>query len=262
MYYAPGASHAPLQAPKAWVDRFKGQFDMGWDRYRELVLERQKKLGVVPRDTKLTPRPAQIPAWDSLSAEQKKVAARLMEVYAGFTAQSDHELGRVIDAIAQTGQLDNTLIFYIAGDNGASMEGGLHGTSNLMAQINGLPESTAEMLAKLDEMGGPGTTPHYPVGWAWAGNTPFQWGKRIGSHLGGTRDPMVVSYGRDTSRTREEFDISLRMLTDIAPTIPGGCGLAGAGRSKWSEATEGGWDEHVVDVCVGGCGGEEDDAVL
>ena len=130
IYYAPGASHAPLQAPKAWIDKFKGQFDMGWDRYREIVLEHQKKLGVVPPDAKLTPRPASIPAWDSLTPGQQKVAARLMEVYAGFTAQSDYELGRVIDAIADTGQLDNTLIIYIAGDNGASMEGGLYGTCN------------------------------------------------------------------------------------------------------------------------------------
>jgi arylsulfatase len=218
VYYAPGASHAPLQAPKAWIDKFKGQFDMGWDRYREMVLERQKKLGVVPPDTRLTPRPAQIPAWDSLSADQKKVAARLMEVYAGFTAQNDHELGRVIDAIAATGQLDNTLIVYIAGDNGASLEGGLNGTANAMAQVNGVESTTADMLAKLDELGGPHTTPHYPVGWAWAGNAPFQWGKRIGSHLGGTRDPMVVYWPmriKDAGGVRDQFED----VTDVAPTI-------------------------------------------
>jgi len=218
VYYAPGASHAPLQAPKAWIDRFKGQFDMGWDRYRELVLERQKKLGVVPADTKLTPRPAQIPAWDSLSADQKKVAARLMEVYAGFTAQSDHELGRVVDAIAATGQLDNTLIVYIAGDNGASLEGGLNGTANAMSQVNGVDGGTANALSKLDELGGPHTTPHYPVGWAWAGNAPFQWGKRIGSHLGGTRDPLVVSWPariKDAGGVRDQFED----VTDVVPTI-------------------------------------------
>lgn len=218
IYYAPGASHAPLQAPKEWIERFHHQFDMGWDRYRELVLERQKKLGIVPQDTKLTPRPAEIPAWDSLSDDQKKVAARLMEVYAAFTAQSDHELGRVIDNIASMGELENTLIIYIAGDNGASMEGGLHGTSNLMAPINGLTESTADMLAKLDELGSPTTAPHYPIGWAWAGNTPFQWGKRIASHLGGTRDPMVVSWPkriRDAGGIRNQFED----LTDIVPTI-------------------------------------------
>jgi arylsulfatase len=224
IYYAPGASHAPLQAPKAWIDKFKGQFDMGWDRYREMVLERQKKLGVVPQDTKLTPRPPEIPAWDSLTPGQKKVAARLMEVYAGFTAQSDHELGRVIDSIAEIGQLDNTLIVYIAGDNGASLEGGLYGTANSMAQINGVPESTAEDLAVLDELGGPRTTPHYPVGWAWAGNTPFQWGKRIGSHLGGTRDPMVVfwpSHIKDAGGLRYQFED----VTDVAPTILDAAGI-------------------------------------
>jgi arylsulfatase len=224
LYYAPGASHAPLQAPKEWIDKFKGQFDMGWDKYREIVLERQKKLGVVSQDTKLTPRPVEIPAWDSLNADQKKVAARLMEVYAGFTAQSDYELGRVIDTISATGQLYNTLIFYIAGDNGASMEGGLNGTSNLMAQVNGLPESTADMMAKLDELGGPHTTPHYPVGWAWAGNAPFQWGKRIASHLGGTRDPMVVSWPghiKDVGGVRYQFED----VTDIAPTILEAAGL-------------------------------------
>ena len=224
VYYAPGASHAPLQAPAQWIEKFRGQFDMGWDRYREIVLDRQKKLGVVPQDTKLTPRPAEIPAWDSLTAAQKKVAARLMEVYAGFTAQSDHELGRVIDAIAATGQLDNTLILYIAGDNGASLEGGLYGTSNGMAQINGVTETPAAMLAKLDQLGGPMTQPHYPVGWAWAGNTPFQWGKRFGSHLGGTRDPMVAfwpAHIKDASGIRYQFED----IIDIAPTILEAAGL-------------------------------------
>ena len=224
IYYAPGASHAPLQAPMAWIDKFHGQFDMGWDRYRELVLERQKKLGVVPPDTKLTPRPPQIPAWDSLSDGQKKVAERLMEVYAGFTAQSDHELGRVLDAIQATGQLDNTLIIYIAGDNGASLEGGLYGTENSMAAVNHVPETTDFMLSRLDELGGPTTEPHYPVGWAWAGNTPFQWGKRFASHLGGTRDPMVVfwpNHIKQAGGVRYQFED----VTDVAPTILESCGL-------------------------------------
>jgi arylsulfatase len=224
VYYAPGASHAPLQAPKAWIERFRGQFDMGWDRYREIVLERQKKLGVVPQNTKLTPRPASIPAWDSLSPVDQRVASRLMEVYAGFTAQSDHELGRVIDAIADTGQLHNTLIVYIAGDNGASLEGGLTGTDNLMSQVNGLPQDTAEMFARLDELGGPHTMPHYPVGWAWAGNAPFQWGKRIASHLGGTRDPMVVFWPdrvKDAGGLRYQFED----VTDVTPTILEAVGL-------------------------------------
>ncbi|AEU35119.1 sulfatase [Granulicella mallensis MP5ACTX8] len=218
VYFAPGATHAPLQAPKMWIDMFRGKFDMGWDRYRELVFDRQKALGVIPADAKLTPRPKEIPAWDSLTPDQKKVAARLMEVFAGFMAQTDHEVGRVIQAIHDTGQFDNTLIFFIAGDNGASLEGGLNGTANGMAAINGVPESTDDVLKLLDQLGGPTTTPHYPVGWAWAGNTPFQWGKRIGSHLGGTRDPLVVSWPKgihDHGGIREQFED----LTDVTPTI-------------------------------------------
>lgn len=218
VYYATGATHAPLQAPKAWIDPFRGKFDMGWDRYREIVFERQKKLGVIPADAKLTPRPKEIPAWDSLSPDQKRVAARLMEVFAGFMAQTDHEIGRIISTIRDTGQLDNTLILFIAGDNGASLEGGLNGTSNSMAAINGVPETTDDMLKLLDELGGPSTTPHYPVGWAWAGNTPFQWGKRIASHLGGTRDPLVIFWPagiHDAGGLREQFED----VTDIAPTV-------------------------------------------
>ena len=218
MYYAPGATHAPLQAPKKWIDSFRGQFDMGWDLYREIVLERQKRLGVVPQDTVLTPRPEGLPAWDSLTADQKRVYARLMEVFAGFMAQSDHEIGRVVDAIRDTGQLDNTLILYIAGDNGASFEGNLTGTTNSMAQINGVPETAGEMLARLDDLGGPHTTPFYPAGWAWAGNTPFQWGKRVGSHLGGTRDPLVISWPeriKDHGGIRAQF----HNVTDIVPTV-------------------------------------------
>lgn len=218
MYYATGATHAPLQAPKAWIDQFKGKFDMGWDEYRKLVFERQKKLGVVPADTLLTPRPAELPAWDSLDTDQKKVASRLMEVFAGFMAQADHEIGRVLDALRQTGQIDNTLIFYIAGDNGASLEGNITGTDNVMEQVNGIQPSAAEIVKRLDTIGGPLSNPHYPAAWAWAGNTPFQWGKRIASHLGGTRDPMVVSWPghiRDIGGTRSHYE----HVIDVLPTI-------------------------------------------
>jgi arylsulfatase A-like enzyme len=218
MYFAPGATHAPLQAPRRWIEPFKGRFDMGWDEYRRLVFERQKALGVIPADTVLTPRPPEIPAWDSLDPDRKKVAARLMEVFAGFMAQADHEVGRVIDAFRETGQLDNTLVLYIAGDNGASLEGSLDGTDNIMEQVNGLRTPAAEVLRHLDEIGGPLSNPHYPVGWAWAGNTPFQWGKRIGSHLGGTRDPMVVSWPariRDRGQTRSQYE----HVIDVFPTI-------------------------------------------
>ncbi len=218
MYLAPGATHAPLQTPAHWSAPFRGTFDMGWDEYRRLVFERQKSLGVVPGGTALTPRPLEIPAWDSLDEDRKKIAARLMEVFAGFMTQADHEIGRVVDAFRETGQLDNTLIIYIAGDNGASLEGSLNGTDNLMELVNGFETPAAELLRHLDDIGGPESNPHYPVGWAWAGNTPFQWGKRIGSHLGGTRDPMVISWpGRipDAGATRWQYQHAI----DIFPTI-------------------------------------------
>src|SRR6185369_15973556 len=208
MYFAPGATHAPLQAPRSWIDRFKGQFDMGWDEYRRMVFERQKTLGVIPPNTVLTPRPPEIPAWDSLDADHKQVAARLMEVFAALMAQADHEIGRVIDAFRQTGELDNTLIVYIAGDNGASLEGSLNGTDNVMELVNGLETPASDVLRRRDDIGGPTSNPHYPVGWAWAGNTPFQWGKRFGSHLGGTRDPMVISWPahiRNAGGTRAQY---------------------------------------------------------
>jgi arylsulfatase A-like enzyme len=155
---------------------------------------------------------------------RKKSTPALMEVFAGFMAQTDHEMGRIIDAIADTGQLDNTLIIYIAGDNGASLEGGLYGTDNTMAQVNGLPINASDIVARLDELGGPTTTPHYPVGWAWAGNAPFQWGKRIASHLGGTRDPMVVFWPariKDVGGIRTQFE----NITDVTPTILEAAGI-------------------------------------
>jgi arylsulfatase len=225
MYYAPGATHSPLQAPQSWIDKFKGKFDMGWDEYRKLVFERQKKLGVIPPDTILTPRPPELPAWDSLSSDQKKVASRLMEVFAGFMAQTDYEIGRLIDAFRQTGQLDNTLIVYIPGDNGASMEGNLNGTDNMMEQVNGITSTASEILARLDSIGGPLSNAQYPAGWAWAGNTPFQWGKRLGSHLGGTRDPMVVSWPghiRNTGEIRSQYV----HVIDVLPTVLEAAGVA------------------------------------
>ena len=224
MYFAPGATHSPLQAPKSWIDRFKGKFDMGWDQYRQIVFERQKKLGVIPSDTKLTARPAELPSWDSLNADEKKVAARLMEVFAGFMAQTDYEIGRVIEALRQTGQLDNTLIMYIAGDNGASLEGSITGTRNIMEQVNGIPADVSEILQHLDSIGGPDSNAQYPAGWAWAGNTPFQWGKRIGSHLGGTRDPMVVSWPkhiRDLGQIRSQY----AHVIDVMPTVLEAAGI-------------------------------------
>src|SRR5215467_10010783 len=155
IYCAPGATHAPHHVPKEWMAKFKGKFDQGWDKYREDTYARQLSLGVIPKDTKLTPRPKEIPAWDALNADQKKVAARLMEAFAAFTAQTDHEVGRLIDAIEDMGQLDNTLVFWVIGDNGASMEGTFHGVFNELSSLNGVPEDPAFILKHLDEIGGP-----------------------------------------------------------------------------------------------------------
>src|ERR1019366_4894246 len=218
VYYATGATHAPLQAPKAWIDKFKGAFDMGWDRYREIVFERQKQLGVIPPDTQLTPRSPELPAWDTLSADQKKVSARMMEVFAGMMAQTDHEIGRVVDAIAATGQLDNTLILYIAGDNGSTMEGGPRGAFSMVANANIVHEDTAQMLSHLDQYGLAGSSPIYPAAWGWAGNTPFQWAKAIASHLGGTRDPLVV-YWPDRIKDAGGIRPQYHHLIDVAPTL-------------------------------------------
>jgi arylsulfatase len=224
IYYAPGATHAPHHVPKEWMAKFQGKFDQGWDKYREETFQRQLELGVIPKDTKLTPRPKEIPAWDDLNADQKKVAARLMEAFAGYTAQTDHEVGRVIQAVEDMGQLDNTLIFWEIGDNGASMEGTLNGVFNEMSSLNGLPEDTAFALKHIDEIGGPSAYNHYPVGWAWAMNTPFQWGKQVASHLGGVRNPLVVSWPKrikDVGGVRTQFHHCI----DLVPTILDAAGI-------------------------------------
>ena len=225
VYYAPGATHTPLQAPQAWIDKFKGKFDMGWDKYRELAFARQKELGVIPPDALLTPRPPEIPAYDSQTPDEKKVDNRLMEVFAGFMAQTDFEIGRIIDSLQENGQLDNTLVFYIAGDNGASVEGGINGNFNDMAARQGVIDPIPTLVKKMPEMGGPESDPHYPIGWAWAGNTPFQWGKQIASHLGGTRDPLVISWPRrikDRGGIRTQF----HHVIDVAPTILEAAGIS------------------------------------
>lgn len=218
-YYAPGTSHAPHHAPKEWIDKFKGQFDMGWDVEREQALARQIKMGIVPAGTKLTPRPKEIPAWDSLSADQKLVYARMMEVYAGALAHSDYQIGRVIQSLKDSGQYDNTIIIFIQGDNGASTEGSLQGTTNEIGVTgNGVPESIAYLKSRMDDLGGPTTYNHYPVGWAHAMNTPFQWAKVVASHFGGTSNGMVISWPghiKDGGAIRPQF----HHIIDIAPTI-------------------------------------------
>jgi arylsulfatase len=219
VYYATGTAHAPHHAPKDWIAKFKGQFDQGWDKVREETFARQKQSGVIPANAQLTPRPKEIPAWDSLSPEQKRVYARMMEVYAGALSHADHQIGRVLDAVAETGQLDNTLVIYIMGDNGASAEGTLQGTTNEVAEAaNGVEESTEYLASMMDEIGGPHTYNHYPVGWAHAMDTPFQWTKQVASHFGGTRNGMVIVYPKriqDKGAIRSQFS----HVTDIVPTI-------------------------------------------
>lgn len=224
-YLCPGATHAPHHVPTEWSDRFKGQFDGGWDQYREETFARQKQLGVIPPDAQLTPRPAEIPAWDSFSPQQQQMFARQMEVFAGFTAQVDYEAGRVIDFVRGLPNGENTLIFYILGDNGASAEGGLTGTINEMTFFNGVPADDAYGEAHLAEWGDATTYPHFAVGWAWAMNTPFQWTKQIASHFGGTRNPMIVSWPERIAETGEVCS-QFHHVVDIAPTILEAAGIA------------------------------------
>ena len=218
-YYAPGLTHAPHHAPKEWIAKFKGQFDQGWDKLREATLARQIAQGVVPAGTTLTPRPKEIPAWDSLSADQKRLYARMMEVYAGSLAFVDFNIGRVIQAVRDTGELDNTLIIYEMGDNGASGEGTLNGLANEVGVAANLVEETVPyLLSIMDDLGGPLTYNHYPVGWAHAMDTPFQWTKQVASHFGGTRNDLVISWPRrikQTGQVRSQFS----SVIDIVPTI-------------------------------------------
>ncbi len=225
LWLATGATHAPHHAPKSWIERFRGRFDDGWDAYREAAFRRQKAMGVIPPDAALTPRPDEIPAWDTLSADQKRLYARMMEVFAGFTAHTDHEIGRLVESLRETGQYDNTLIVYSVGDNGASGEGGPEGTVDGMSFFNDVPETVAGMLERIEELGGPNHYNHFPVGWAWALDTPFQWIKRIASHLGGVRNPLVVTWPRrirGAGGLRTQFHHAI----DVMPTILEAAGLA------------------------------------
>lgn len=218
MYFAPGAAHAPHHAPKEWSTKFKGKFDAGWEKVREETYQRQLEMGIIPKDTKLTPRPEWVPAWDTLSSDQKKLYLRLMENFAGYLAYTDHEIGRLVDAIHQLPDADNTMIIYVVGDNGASAEGGPDGTLNEVKALNGFSTPIEENLKHIDDIGGPKGEPHYPVGWAWSGNAPFQWVKQVASHFGGTRNPMVVSWPaqiKDAGGIRTQF----LHLIDIVPTI-------------------------------------------
>ena len=226
-YYATGTAHAPHHAPPEWIAKFKGQFDQGWDKVREETLARQKAAGIVPANTKLTERSAGIPAWDSLDADHKRVYAHMMEVYAAALSHADTEMGRILDTIEAQGELDNTLIIYIQGDNGASGEGGMQGLLNEMTVFNAIPEDMKEVTRRMNELGGPTTFNHYPVGWAHAMDTPFQWTKQIASHFGGTRNGMVISWPariKDKGGVRTQFcsviDIMPTLLEAVGVTAP------------------------------------------
>lgn len=225
LYYATGTAHAPHHAPKEWIDKYKGRFEQGWDKVREETLARQIKLGIVPPNTKLTKRPEQIPAWDSLSADRKRLYARMMEVYAGALSHADYQIGRLLDAVEQSGQLDNTLVIFIQGDNGASAEGTLQGTTNEVGTAaNGVKEDLPYLLSMLDKLGGPLTYNHYPVGWAHAMDAPMQWTKQVASHFGGTRNGMVISWPariKDKGGLRSQF----AHVIDIVPTIYESAGI-------------------------------------
>jgi arylsulfatase A-like enzyme len=218
MYFAPGNGHAPHHATKDWIAKFRGKFDLGWDKQREETLANQKRLGIVPSDTVLTSRPADIPAWDSLSDDRKKIYARMMEVYAAAVAQSDYEIGHILDALEESGQLDNTLVIYIEGDNGASAEGTLQGITNEMAQLNPEPESVPFLLSMLDKLGSDQTYNHYPVGWAHAMDAPFQWTKQVASHFGGTRNGMCLMWPNHI-KAQHEIRPQFAHVIDIVPTI-------------------------------------------
>ncbi|MCL4504169.1 MAG: arylsulfatase [Deltaproteobacteria bacterium] len=224
IYFAPGATHAPHQVPKEWIAKYKGKFDQGWDQLREETLARQKRLGVVPADTKLAPKPAAIKDWAALSPDEKKLFARQMEVFAGFGEYTDHEIGRLIQAIEAIGQIDNTLIFYIVGDNGASAEGGMNGLFNEMTYFNGVAETVQDILKRYDELGGPMTYGHYAAGWAVAGDTPFTWTKQVASSYGGTRNGMVVHWPKGIT-AKGELRSQWHHVIDIAPTILESAGL-------------------------------------
>jgi arylsulfatase A-like enzyme len=224
LYFAPGATHAPHHVPKEWIAKYKGKFDQGWDKLREETLARQIKLGVVPAGTKLAPKPEAIKDWDKLTADEKKLFTRQMEVFAGFGEYTDTEIGRLVDAIADMGQLDNTLIFYIVGDNGASAEGGMNGMFNEMTYFNGVQETVQDVLKHYDELGGPNTFGHYAAGWAVAGDTPFTWTKQVASNYGGTRNGMVVHWPKGV-KGKGELRSQWHHVIDIAPTILEAAGL-------------------------------------
>ena len=218
MYFSTGATHAPHHAPKEWIAKYKGQFDKGWDHLREQTLARQIELGVVPKGTKLAPKPADIKDWNKLTPAEQKLFARQMEVFAGFASHTDHEVGRLVDALTAMGQLDNTLIIYQVGDNGSSAEGGMIGMYNEMTYFNGVQETLDMQMAHYDDLGGPECFNHFAAGWAVAGNTPFTWTKQVASNFGGTRNGLVMHWPNGIKAKGEVRD-QFHHVIDIAPTV-------------------------------------------
>jgi arylsulfatase A-like enzyme len=226
VYFAPGATHAPHHVPREWIEKYKGKFAHGWDKQREITFAKQQELGLVAANAELTPRHKEIPAWDDMDPKLKPVLEREMEVYAAFMEHTDHHVGRMIESLKDMGELDNTLIYLVVGDNGASAEGTLQGAFNEMANFNGVPEIETPdfMVSKLDEFGGEGSYGHYAVGWAWAMNSPYQWTKQVASHWGGTRNGVVVHWPagiKEKGGIRNQFS----HVIDIAPTVLEAAGL-------------------------------------
>ena len=227
MYFAPGATHAPHHVPKEWIDKYKGKFAHGWDKQREITFAKQKELGVIPANAELTGRPQELPAWDEMPALLKPVLERQMETYAGFMEHTDHHIGRIIDTITELGLLDNTLIFCIIGDNGASAEGTLKGTLNEMIVFNGMGnilETPEYLAAQLDKWGGPESFPHYAVGWSWAMDTPYQWQKQVASHWGGTRTGTIVHWPKGIQE-KGGHRFQFTHVNDVAPTVLEAAGI-------------------------------------
>ncbi|MFL7891250.1 MAG: arylsulfatase, partial [Anaerolineales bacterium] len=226
IYYAPGATHAPHHVPKQWIEKYKGKFDDGWDKLREETFARQKMLGVIPADAVLTKRPEEIPAYDDMPEELKPILAREMETYAGFLEHTDHQIGRLIDTLDDLGVLDDTLIYYIIGDNGASAEGTLNGCFNEIAVLNGMNaiETPEFLMSKIDKFGSPEASNHYAVGWAHAMDTPYQWTKQVASHWGGTRNATIVHWPNGI-QAKGEIRSQFAHVIDIAPTVLEAAGI-------------------------------------
>lgn len=224
-YFSTSGIHAPHQPPQEYRDKYRGKFDYGWDRQRELTHARQLEMGMIPKGTKLTPRDPNIPSWETRSADEKKVYTRLMENYAGYMDYTDHEVGRLIDSLAASGELDNTLVMYVVGDNGASAEGGLEGTFSELASLIGVQLGLESTIKRIDEIGGPRSEPHVPVGWAWAMNAPFQWTKQVASHFGGTRNPLVVHWPRGI-KAKGQIRDQFHHVIDVVPTILEACQIS------------------------------------